>query len=130
MIKKSKDFEEEDKKKREEIEIRNSADNALFAAEKLIKESRDKLEADDVTKIESGIEKVRAAVEGTDTEAIKKDVEELTESVFAASTKMYQKAAAEAEASKAKDGEGTDAGSADENVVDADYEVKDDKKND
>ncbi|MDD4126102.1 MAG: molecular chaperone DnaK, partial [Methanomicrobium sp.] len=131
MIKKSKDFEEEDKKKREEIEIRNSADNAVFAAEKLIKESKDKLDADDVTKIEAGLEKVKKSVEGTDLEAIKKDVEELTESVFAASTKMYQKAAAEAEASKAEGGEGAGAAPEDDNVVDADYEVKDDdKKND
>ncbi|MBN2733637.1 MAG: molecular chaperone DnaK [Methanomicrobiaceae archaeon] len=128
MIKKSKDFEEEDKKKREEIEIRNSADNTIFAAEKLLKESKDKLDAEDVEKIESGVEKIKTSVEGTDLEAIKKDVDELTEIVFAASTKMYQKAAAEAEASKAEGGEGAKEAPDDDNVVDADYEVKDDKK--
>lgn len=127
MIKKSKDFEEEDKKKREEIEIRNSADNAIFAADKLLKESKDKLEAEDVSKIEEGLEKVKKTIEGTDLDAIKKDVEELTESVFSASTKMYQKAAAEAEAAKAEGGEASGAESGDDNVVDADYEVKDDK---
>ena len=127
MIKKSKDFEEEDKKKREEIEIRNSADNAIFAAEKLLKESKDKLEAEDVSKIEESLEKVKKTIEGTDLDAIKKDVEELTESVFSASTKMYQKAAAEAEAAKAEGGEASGAESGDDNVVDADYEVKDDK---
>ena len=127
MIKKSKDFEEEDKKKREEIEIRNSADNAIFAADKLLKESKDKLEAEDVSKIEEGLEKVKKTTEGTDLDAIKKDVEELTESVFSASTKMYQKAAAEAEAAKAEGGEASGAESGDDNVVDADYEVKDDK---
>ncbi|MDD3977601.1 MAG: molecular chaperone DnaK [Methanomicrobium sp.] len=127
MIKKSKDFEEEDKKKREEIEIRNSADNAIFAADKLLKESKDKLEAEDVSKIEEGLEKVKKTTEGTDLDAIKKDVEGLTESVFSASTKMYQKAAAEAEAAKAEGGEASGAESGDDNVVDADYEVKDDK---
>ncbi len=128
MIKKSKDFEEADKKKREEIEIRNNADNSIFAAEKLLKEGKDKLEADDVSKIESGVEKVKKSVEGTDIEAIKKDVEELQEAVFAASTKMYQKAAAEAEANKAKEGgAGAEEKKSDDTVVDADFKVKDDK---
>lgn len=128
MIKKSKDFEEADKKKREEIEIRNNADNSIFAAEKLLKEGKDKLEADDVSKIEAGVEKVKKSVEGTDIDAIKKDVEELQEAVFAASTKMYQKAAAEAEANKAKEGgTGTEDKKSDDTVVDADFKVKDDK---
>ncbi|MBP5083652.1 MAG: molecular chaperone DnaK [Methanomicrobium sp.] len=128
MIKKSKDFEEADKKKREEIEIRNNADNSIFAAEKLLKEGKDKLEADDVSKIEAGVEKVKKSVEGTDIDAIKKDVEELQEAVFAASTKMYQKAAAEAEANKAKEGgAGAEDKKSDDTVVDADFKVKDDK---
>lgn len=128
MIKKSKDFEEADKKKREEIEIRNNADNSIFAAEKLLKEGKDKLEADDVSKIEAGVEKVKKSVEGTDIDAIKKDVEELQEAVFAASTKMYQKAAAEAEANKAKEGgAGAEEKKSDDTVVDADFKVKDDK---
>ncbi|WOF16580.1 molecular chaperone DnaK [Methanoplanus sp. FWC-SCC4] len=127
MVNKAKDFEEEDKKKREEIEIRNSADNSIFAAEKLLKESEDKIEAEDKEKIEAGVEKVKKAVETDDLEAIKKDVEELTEAVFSASTKMYQKAA-EAEAAKEQGGEAAK-DTADEDVVDADYEVKDDKKN-
>lgn len=125
MVNKAKDFEEADKKKREEIEIRNSADNSVFAAEKLLKESEDKIEAEDKEKIESALEKVKATMEGSDTEALKKDVEELQEAVFAATTKIYQKAQAEAEAAKA---EGEGAAGEDENVVDADYEVKDDEK--
>ena len=127
MIRKSKDFEEADKKKREEIEIRNNADNSIFAAEKLLKEGKDKLEADDVSKIEAGVEKVKKTIEGTDIDAIKKDVEELQEAVFAASTKMYQKAAAEAEANKAKEGGNAEEKKSDDTVVDADFKVKDDK---
>lgn len=123
MINKARDFEEADKKKREEIEIRNGADNSVFAAEKLLKESEDKIEAEDREKIESALGKVKATMEGDDLEALKKDVEELQEAVFAATTKIYQKAQAEAEAAKAG-GEGAAGG--DENVVDADYEVKDD----
>jgi len=126
MVNKAKDFEEADKKKREEIEIRNSADNSVFAAEKLLKESEDKIEAEDKEKIESALEKVKKTIEGEDSEALKKDVEELQEAVFAATTKIYQQAQAEAEAAKAE-GEGAAAGE-EENVVDADYEVKDDEE--
>ncbi len=125
MVNKAKDFEEADKKKREEIEIRNSADNSVFAAEKLLKDSGDKIEAEDKQKIESALEKVKGTIEGEDTEALKKDVEELQEAVFAATTKIYQQAQAEAEAAKA---EGEGAAGEDENVVDADYEVKDDEE--
>ena len=125
MVNKAKDFEEANKKKREEIEIRNSADNSVFAAEKLLKDSGDKIEAEDKQKIESALEKVKGTIEGEDTEALKKDVEELQEAVFAATTKIYQQAQAEAEAAKA---EGEGAAGEDENVVDADYEVKDDEE--
>ncbi|ADN35446.1 chaperone protein DnaK [Methanolacinia petrolearia DSM 11571] len=125
MVNKAKDFEDADKKKREEIEIKNSADNSVFAAEKLLKDSADKIEAEDKGKIESALEKVKNTMEGEDIEALKKDVEELQEAVFAATTKIYQKAQAEAEAAKA--GEAGSAGE-DETVVDADYEVKDDEK--
>lgn len=126
MVNKAKDFEEADKKKREEIEIRNSADNSVFAAEKLLKESEDKIEAEDKEKIESALEKVKKSVEGDDAEVLKKDVEELQEAVFGATTKIYQKAQAEAEAAKAEGGEGSSG--QDDDVVDADYEMKDDEK--
>ncbi len=127
MVNKAKDFEEADRKKREEIEIRNSADNSVFAAEKLLKESEDKIEAEDREKIESALEKIKKTMGGDDAEALKKDVEDLQEAVFAATTKIYQKAQAEAEAAKAEGGE---AAAEEDNVVDADYEVKDDEKKD
>ena len=127
MVRKAKDFEEEDKKKREEIEVRNAADNGVFAAEKLLKESEDKLDAEDKEKIETSAEKLKKSIEGDDIEVIRKDTEELTEAVFAASTKLYQKAAAEAEAAKGQGGAaGEEAG--DDTVFDADYEVKNDSE--
>jgi len=129
MVKKAQDFEEEDKKKREEIEVRNAADNGVFAAEKLLKESEDKLDAEDKGKIESAVEKLKKSIEEDDLDAIKKDTEELTEAVFAASTKLYQQAAAEAEAAKAEGGEGSSgAQTEDDTVFDADYEVKNDSE--
>jgi molecular chaperone DnaK len=121
MINQAKDFEEEDRKKREEIELRNSADAAIFAAEKLLRENKDKIEESDRQKIESRIEAVRAALESDDQDRIRKEMEDLTEAVFAATTKIYQHAQAQQEPQEQTQ---TGAGG-EETVVDADYEVKD-----
>ncbi|MEA2034742.1 MAG: molecular chaperone DnaK [Euryarchaeota archaeon] len=130
MINTAKDFADEDKVRREEIEIRNNADAAIFSAEKLIKEREDKIDADSREKIEGGIESLKKALEGDDTELIKKEMEALTEPVYAETTKMYQEAqaAAEAEAEKASQTEGSATTTDDDNVVDADFEVRDEEK--
>jgi len=127
----AKQFEEEDKKKREEIELRNQADTAVFTAEKMLKESGDKLETDDKTKIEEGIAEVRKVLPEDNLEAIKKAMESLTEAVYAATTKIYQKIQAE-QAAQQQAGAAEGAGAApgqepknDDNVVNADYKVKD-----
>ncbi|PWR75109.1 molecular chaperone DnaK [Methanospirillum stamsii] len=122
MVDDAKKFEEEDNKKKEEIEIRNNADMAVFSAEKLLKESEDKIEEEDKTNIQDQITKMKTALEGTDSEAIKKQMEELTEAVFKVTTKIYQKVQAEQAAQKT---EGADSSSApDDNVVDADFTEK------
>ncbi|NYT06569.1 MAG: Hsp70 family protein, partial [Methanomicrobiales archaeon] len=122
MVNKAKQFEEEDKKKREEIEIRNNADTAIFTAEKLLKESKEKIETAEAEKIEQGIAALKKALEADDSELIKKEMEVLTEAVFAATTKIYQQAQAEAQAHKAGEQESP---KTDDTVVDADFEVKD-----
>jgi molecular chaperone DnaK len=125
MINKSQQYEEEDLKARDEIETRNAADTAVFAAEKLIRESAEQISAEDKEKIEGGIEAVKKALEGDDIEVIKKEMETLTEAVYAATTKIYQQAQAQAQAEQqAQAGEQTGTENSD-NVVDADYEVKD-----
>ncbi len=121
MVDDAKKFEEEDNKKKEEIEIRNNADMAVFSAEKLLKESEDKIEEDDKTNIQDQIAKMKTALEGTDSDAIKKQMEELTEAVFKVTTKIYQKVQAEQAAQK---GEGSSSSASDENVVDADFTEK------
>ena len=95
MMDAAKQFEADDKKKREEIELRNQADTAVFTAEKMLKESGDKLEAADKTKVEEGIAAVRAVLPGENLDEIKKAMESLTEAVYAATTKIYQKMQAE-----------------------------------
>jgi molecular chaperone DnaK len=122
-------FENEDKKKKDEIEVRNMADTAIFTAEKTLKDNGDKIEAEDRTKVEEGIQSVRKSLEGEDIEAIRKAMEDLTEAVFSITTKLYQKAQAEqASAGAHPEGDAAPGGAAtgekDETVVDADYEVK------
>lgn len=121
MVDDAKKFEDEDNKKKEEIEIRNNADMAVFSAEKLLKESEDKIEEEDKTTIQDHIAKMKTALEGTDSEVIKKQMEELTEAVFKVTTKIYQKVQAEQAAQNPE--KGSPSGS-DDNVVDADFTEK------
>jgi molecular chaperone DnaK len=130
MMDAAKQFEADDKKKREEIELRNQADTAIFTAEKMLKESGDKLDAADKTKVEEGVAAVRKAVGEDNLDGIKKSMETLTEAVYAATTKIYQKIQEEQAASQqAGAGAGADPSQqdpkTDDNVVNADYKVKD-----
>ena len=124
----AKKFEGEDKKKRDEIELRNQADMAVFAAEKMLKENADKLEPADKTKIEEGIEAVKKTLPGDNLDDIKKAMDTLTEGVYAATTKLYQKIQEEQMAKQQSAGAASDPGSQgkkqDDNVVNADYKVK------
>jgi len=129
MMDSAKQFEEEDKKRREEIELRNQADTAVFTAEKMLKESADKIEADDKKKIEDTLVAVKKALEENNVDEIRKGLETLTEAVYAVTTKMYQKVQAEQAAQQqAGSGEGAGPQAArpdDDNVVNAEYKVKD-----
>ena len=128
MMDAAKQFEADDKKKREEIELRNQADTAVFTAEKMLKESGDKLEAADKTKVEEGIAAVRAVLPGENLDEIKKAMESLTEAVYAATTKIYQKMQAEQATQQPPENAGPSAEpeqKTDDNVVNADYKVKD-----
>ncbi|MDO8841184.1 MAG: molecular chaperone DnaK [Methanocalculus sp.] len=121
MVKDAQLYEEEDKKKREEIEIRNNADMAAYSAEKLIKESGDKIDEEDKTSIEVAVSGIRTALEGEDTVVIKEKMDALQEAVFKVTTKLYQKAG---EAAQQGEGSPAQKGAEDDTVVDADYEVK------
>ncbi len=118
MVDEAKKFEEEDRKKREEIELRNTADTAIFTAERALKDAKDMIDAAERQKIEEGIADLKKALEGDDLEAIQKKMDALTEAVYAVTTKMYQQQAQAAQ----QQAEGT--AKKDDTVVDADYEVK------
>ncbi len=119
MMNDAKKFEADDLKKREEIDLRNTADTAVFTAERALKEAKDSIDAAEREKIESAIADLKKALEGDDLDAIKQKMDALTEAVYAVTTKMYQQAQQQAAQQKAEG-----AAKKDDTVVDADYEVK------
>ena len=130
-VKEAEKFAEEDKKRKESIEVKNNADQLAYQTEKQLEELGDKIAADDKAKITSKLDALKAVKDGEDLEAIKKATEELTQEFYAISSKMYQAAGAQggAEGFDPNNMGGANQGSAqhDDNVVDADFEVKDDK---
>jgi molecular chaperone DnaK len=124
----AKKFEEEDKKKRDEIELRNQADMTVFSAEKMLKENAEKLEPADKTKIEEGIEAVKKTLPGDNLDDIRKAMDALTEGVYAATTKLYQKIQEEQMAKQQTAGATSDTRSSEkkqnDDVVNADFKVK------
>jgi len=116
-VKEAERFAEEDKKKKESIEIRNNASSMAYQTEKTLKELEGKISADEKSKIESKLEELKKALEGEDNEVIKKKTEELTEEFYSISQKMYEQ--------NASQGQGDTNASGDDDVVDADYEVVD-----
>jgi molecular chaperone DnaK len=133
LVKEAEAHAEEDKKKRELVEARNHADSLIYQTEKSMKELGDKVDATLKENIEGAIERLKKAMEGTDTEEIKRLSEELMQSSHKLAEAMYQKASGGGEAGEQAAGgeasaEGESKASADEDVVDADFEeVKDNK---
>ncbi len=111
---------EEDKKRKALIEAKNQADSMIYATEKSLKEVGDKADAETKQKVETAIAKVKKSMTGDDADAIKADVEALTEASHKLAEIMYS------QASKEQAGAGASAGGAetkkDDNVVDADFE--------
>ena len=130
-VKEAEKFAEEDKKRKESIEVKNNADQLAYQTEKQLEELGDKIAADDKAKLTAKLDALKVVKDGEDLEAIKKATEELTQEFYAISSKMYQAAGAQggAEGFDPNNMGGANQGSAhhDDNVVDADFEVKEDK---
>lgn len=126
-VKNAESFAAEDKKKREEVDIRNGADQMIFQCEKSLKEMGDKISEDEKKPVTAKIEALKEALKGDNVDAIKTKQEELQKDFYAISEKLYAQANAQAEQAKA-DGEKT-AEAPKSDFVDADFtEVKDDDK--
>jgi molecular chaperone DnaK len=125
---------EEDKQRREEVELRNDADNQVYRTEKMLRENTDKLPGDDKAKLESAVAAVKDALKGSDAGAIKTAVEKLNEAWQAASEALYKSAQEKAKAGKAgaestgsTSSEGAEPGKGGEGPI-IDAEVVDEKK--
>ena len=119
-------FAGEDKKRKEEVETRNHADQLVYTTEKTLKELGDKVSSDDKSKIEAALSDLRKTLEGTDSTMIKTASEKLTEVSYEVFGKIYQQAQQDQQANP---GQAAGGGAPhDDTVVDADYEVVDDDK--
>ena len=134
MVKEAEQYKEEDEKRRQAVEVRNQADSMIYQTDKALKDLGDKVTAEEKEAIEKAKEELNEALKGDDTEDIKSKLEALSQAFYKVSEKLYQQAAAEAQAQQAAgseagaDGAATGAADADDNVVDADYKVVDDDK--
>jgi molecular chaperone DnaK len=114
-------FKEQDDAAKEKADKRNTADQSVWQAEKLIKESEDKIDEADKSAIEEKIEAAKKALEGEDLAAIDAAVEELNTTIQPVAQKMYEAAAAEEQQQQP---EAQPASNQDDDVIDADFEVK------
>ena len=131
-VKEAEQFAAEDKKRKEEVDVRNAGDQMVYQTEKTLSEMGDKLDAADKGEVEQKLASLKTALSGTDTEAIKKATEELTQAFYKVSEKMYQQA--NPQGAQGNPGAGyTDPGAQQGQqqggqYYDADYEVVDDDK--
>jgi molecular chaperone DnaK len=130
LIKQAEEFAEQDKRKREEADMRNNADNMIYTAEKTKKDLGEKLTQDQKNKIDAAVSALKDALAGTDTDKIKAKSDELTKVLQEVGTVIYQQAAAEQAKQKGQTGAGAagpepEPGPAGDKVVDSeDYKVK------
>ncbi len=127
-VKEAEAHAEEDKKNKENIEVRNNADSLVYNTEKTLKDLGDKVSSEEKAKVEVEIDNVKKALEGTDTEAIKSATEKLTQEFYAISEKLYANAAAANNANgaegQATENAGTTGDAQEGTVYDADYKVE------
>ena len=133
-VSESEKYAAEDKKRREEVDARNHADQLVYQTEKTLGELGDKLSAEDKSSIQSACDSLKEALKGTDIELIKAKTEDLTKVFYAASEKLYQQSGAQGaqgaqgqtgyDAQGGANNGGAQNGGAD--YYDADYKVVDD----
>ena len=126
-VKEAEQFAEEDKKKRESVDLRNNADQMVYQTEKLLSEEGDKFSADDKSVLQTKLDTLKEALKGDNEDAIKAAQEDLTNKFYEVSQKLYEAAqAAGADPNAAAGFDPSQAGGADAGYADADYTEVDD----
>ncbi|NLJ76914.1 MAG: molecular chaperone DnaK [Peptococcaceae bacterium] len=131
MVKEAEQHASEDKERREGVEVRNQADSMVYQAEKTIKDFKDKADEAAIKKLQTCTDELKEALKGADTALIKTRLEALTGPLYELTAAMYQQTGEQAGADQAAGAGGTDTPGQEEkdNVVDADFEIKEDKEN-
>ena len=130
-VREAEQFAAEDAKRKEEVDVRNQGDQMVYQTEKVMEDLKDKLSAEDKNTLDAALNKLKDALKGTDTQAIKTATEELGKAFYPISEKLYSQAGGQ-QAGPDMGGAGfggAQAGQSDNsdpNVVDADYKVVDD----
>ncbi len=132
MVKDAESHADEDKKRRETIELRNQADNLVYSTEKVLNENRDKLAEEDVKNVEAAIKDLKDALEKDDAEEIKAKMEALNNASHKLAEAMYKQAGDSAQPEgdagqqgQAQGDQGAQPGGGQDNVVDAEFEETD-----
>ena len=125
-VKDAEEFASQDKKAKEAVDVRNTADSAVYQGEKLLKDMGDKLDAADKSTIEASIQKVKDAISSNDVDNMKNATDELQQTFNNVAQKIYQQNPGAAQGFDPSQAAGGAAQGPDDNVVDADYTVVDD----
>ncbi len=133
LVKDAEAHSEEDKKRRETVEIRNQADSLVYGTEKNLQEHGDKIPEEEKTKIQEAINGMKQAMEGEDVEAMKAAMQTLTTASHKLAEEMYKKTSTDAAGNATGDGTGangeeTNGKKEDDTVVDAEFEEVDKEK--
>lgn len=134
-VKDAEQYAAEDKKRREEIDIKNEAEHMCYSVEKLLKDSGDKISAQDKDTLNQKISTLKDTISKNNIEDIKRDKEDLQKAMYEVSTKLYQEAAAQPQADATQNAQanpsaeaGQTGTGAEQNVYDADYKDVDNNK--
>ncbi|MFC4618044.1 molecular chaperone DnaK [Camelliibacillus cellulosilyticus] len=129
MVKEAEENADADKKKKEEVDLRNEADQLIFSTEKTLKDLGDKVDEAEKKKAEEAKDNLKKAIESNDIDAIKTAKDALQEVVQQLSVKLYEQVQKEAQEAGQSQGDNKSSDKKDDHVVDAEYEeVDDDKK--
>ncbi len=128
MVREAESHAEVDRRRREEVELRNQADSIVYQAEKTVRELGDNADKAKVEVVHAAVLDLKEALKGDDMELIKRKLEALTQPLYELTTLLYQQKTRDQQAGEGGgDPGGEGAGRKDGKVVDADYEVKEDK---
>ncbi len=127
-IKDAERYAEEDKKRKEKVELQNQADTLIYTTEKTLKELGDKVSAEQREKAEKAVERLREAMKSDDAASIRSAIEDLTKEMHAISTILYQQTQQQQAQQQEQAQQGPTEGAKEEKVTDAEYKVVDEDK--